>query len=116
VATSITLKVLHGDHSGRHEVARLSDANKVRPARGAATAQDHNRLSLRLLPIAEGTGSPSPMSVPPIPSCSIPDTSAASTTHRLRIAAAISGFYGTLAAAADPNNPNHAEAKEWVDD
>jgi hypothetical protein len=28
----------------------------------------------------------------------------------------VSGFYKTLNAAADPNHPNHAEAKEWLDD
>jgi hypothetical protein len=28
----------------------------------------------------------------------------------------IPGFYETLDAIADPNHPNHAEAKEWLDD
>ena len=28
----------------------------------------------------------------------------------------IPGFYETLDAVADPNHPNHAEAKEWLDD
>jgi hypothetical protein len=28
----------------------------------------------------------------------------------------IPGFCETLAAAADPDHPNHAEAKEWIDD
>ena len=26
-----------------------------------------------------------------------------------------SGFFETLEAATDPNHPNHAEAKEWLD-
>lgn len=28
----------------------------------------------------------------------------------------ISGFYDMLDALADPNHPNHADAKEWADD
>jgi hypothetical protein len=28
----------------------------------------------------------------------------------------IPGFYETLDAATDPDHPNHAEAKEWLDD
>ena len=28
----------------------------------------------------------------------------------------IPGFYGTLDAIADPNHPNHADAKEWFDE
>jgi hypothetical protein len=28
----------------------------------------------------------------------------------------IPGFYETLGAVADPNHPNHAEAKKWLDD
>ncbi len=140
VPTSITLKVLHRIIQAvmawfdyhlweftidkcRYGLSTDEDRGtepRIAAAQGAVArcgkaAQDHDRLSLRLRRLlgapTHGHQRPHRRSQSLLPRYIAGERNAPPED-----CGGIAGFYQTLDAVADPKHPNHAEAKEWLDD